>query len=363
MADRTAPEFDDRKSRAVRDSNDLFRKIDAAIRAVKVYRTNMMISSNEQLQFATVNNIFIINFLMLVAFSMQAIIWIFVVRYVSERQKVEETLIDREARMHAIVDTAPDGIITVSSTSMIESSNSAIPQIFGYEPKEIMGMNIDKLIEGFFETDSANYFQSKLDTGASRVIAKDREAVGRRKDGSTIPISLAISVSNLGERRILTAIMRDISERKEAEKRVSDFYSTVSHELRTPLTSIRTALGLLESSASGNLSGKGSQLTRIARSECDKIDPLDQRHTGYSPHRIRKTLTQITDNRFRNSGGGDTERLEQPGKGSRGDTDNRCALRATTVRHRPHSSGPNQSRLECDPLFTALRHCHCEWRA
>ncbi len=148
-ADRTSPEFEERKARAVKDSNDLFRKIDAAIRAVKVYRTNMMISSNEQLQFATVNNIFIINFLMLVAFSMQATIWIFVVRYVSERQKVEETLIDREARMHAIVDTAPDGIITVSSTSIIESSNSAIPQIFGYEPEEIMGMNIEKLIEGF----------------------------------------------------------------------------------------------------------------------------------------------------------------------------------------------------------------------
>ncbi len=52
---------------------------------------------------------------------------------------------------------------------------------------------------------------------------------------------------------------------------MSDFYSTVSHELRTPLTSIRTALGLLEGSASGNLSGKGSQLTRIARSECDRL--------------------------------------------------------------------------------------------
>ena len=160
-ADRASPEFSRRKAKADKDSTDLFIKIDAAIRTVKVYRTNLMISSNEQLQFATVNNIFIINFLMVVAFSMQAIVWIFVVRYVSERQRVEEALIDREARMHAIVDTAPDGIITVSSASIIESTNSAIPNIFGYAPEEIVGMNI-KNNRRFFRNRCAKLFSEQV---------------------------------------------------------------------------------------------------------------------------------------------------------------------------------------------------------
>jgi PAS domain S-box-containing protein len=69
----------------------------------------------------------------------------------------------------------------------------------------------------------------------------------------------------------LVGIVHDISERKEMERRVSEFYSTVSHELRTPLTSIRASLGLLEGGLAGALSAKASKLVNIARSECDRL--------------------------------------------------------------------------------------------
>ncbi len=69
----------------------------------------------------------------------------------------------------------------------------------------------------------------------------------------------------------LVGIVHDISERKEMERRVSEFYSTVSHELRTPLTSIRASLGLLEGGLAGALSPKATKLVDIARSECDRL--------------------------------------------------------------------------------------------
>ena len=69
----------------------------------------------------------------------------------------------------------------------------------------------------------------------------------------------------------LVGIVHDISERKEMERRVSEFYSTVSHELRTPLTSIRASLGLLEGGLAGALSAKATKLVDIARSECDRL--------------------------------------------------------------------------------------------
>jgi PAS domain S-box-containing protein len=69
----------------------------------------------------------------------------------------------------------------------------------------------------------------------------------------------------------LVGIVHDISERKEIERRVSEFYSTVSHELRTPLTSIRASLGLLEGGLAGVLSAKAGKLVDIARSECDRL--------------------------------------------------------------------------------------------
>jgi PAS domain S-box-containing protein len=69
----------------------------------------------------------------------------------------------------------------------------------------------------------------------------------------------------------LCGIAHDITERKEMEKRVSEFYSTVSHELRTPLTSIRAALGLIEGGLAGDMTEKAGQLTHIARTESDRL--------------------------------------------------------------------------------------------
>ncbi len=69
----------------------------------------------------------------------------------------------------------------------------------------------------------------------------------------------------------ICGVGQDITERKEAEKRVSEFYSTVSHELRTPLTSIRGSLGLMEGGLAGDLPDKAKRFIEIARSESDRL--------------------------------------------------------------------------------------------
>ena len=65
--------------------------------------------------------------------------------------------------------------------------------------------------------------------------------------------------------------VRDVTDRKEAEQRVSDFYSMVSHELRTPLTSIKGSLLLLERRQAGDLTGRAQDLIALARKECDRL--------------------------------------------------------------------------------------------
>lgn len=66
-------------------------------------------------------------------------------------------------------------------------------------------------------------------------------------------------------------IAHDITEKKEVERRVSEFYSTVSHELRTPLTSVRAALGLIEGGLTGEIPEETMEYTRIARDNCDRL--------------------------------------------------------------------------------------------
>ncbi len=74
-----------------------------------------------------------------------------------------------------------------------------------------------------------------------------------------------------GELETIYSIGHDITDRKEAERRVSEFYSTVSHELRTPLTSIHASLRLIEGGVAGQVSEKVSRLVTIARNESDRL--------------------------------------------------------------------------------------------
>jgi len=69
----------------------------------------------------------------------------------------------------------------------------------------------------------------------------------------------------------LYGIAHDITEKKEVERRVSEFYSTVSHELRTPLTSIRAALGLIEGGITGEIGDETMEYVSIARDNSDRL--------------------------------------------------------------------------------------------
>ena len=94
-----------------------------------------------------------------------------------------------------------------------------------------------------------------------------------RPDGETRWLWARMSsiVDADGTVRRLCGITSDITERKEVEKRVSEFYSTMSHELRTPLTSIRGSLGLMEGGLAGQVSDNAKHLIQVARRESDRL--------------------------------------------------------------------------------------------
>lgn len=275
---RNSPDFKDKQSSYLMAMTGLSLRIRGFIDDLKHYENGLLVKDQQRLKSVTSSNIFGVNTLLVFMSGMLMAIWLVVVRYVSERQRAENNLRRAEANtkageahMRSIVETAPDGIITIARGGTIESTNAAMEQIFGYSREELIGHDVSFIVQDFFQAIAPDCFQKNLQTGESELVGKDKELVGIKKDGTTIPVELAASVLNLGNRQILNAVMRDITERKEVEKRVSEFYATVSHELRTPLTSIRTALGLMESGSVGRLPGKAGQLIRIARSECDRL--------------------------------------------------------------------------------------------
>ena len=129
---------------------------------------------------------------------------------------------DSEERMRSVVDHVVDGIITIDAQGTVTTFNPAAERIFGYTASETIGKNIKILMPEPYHSEHDSYIANYLGTGRAKIIGIGREVVGRRKDGSTFPMELAISEFRLGESRYFTGIVRDITERKRAEEELRE---------------------------------------------------------------------------------------------------------------------------------------------
>ena len=148
-------------------------------------------------------------------------------RDITDRKQAAQRLHDREQRLAAILNTASDAIITIDQRGIIEGVNAATGQMFGFTSEELIGKHIRLLMPPPFSDEDNDYVARYIETGEARIIGTSRELTGRRKDGSTFPIDLAVSrVDHLG---LFAGIVRDISERKRLELEVLEIAETERH--------------------------------------------------------------------------------------------------------------------------------------
>ncbi|MCH8040403.1 MAG: response regulator [Nitrospinae bacterium] len=191
----------------------------------------------------------------------------------AERRRAELEGREADSRMRAIVESAVGGIVTIDEQGRIESFNQAAERLFGYMAEEVIGHNVRMLMPTPFSEQHDAHLGPYLETGQKKIIGTEREIVGKRKDGSTFPIDLAVHEVQLTGRRVFTGVIRDISDRKQAESRLglaykdleeknqdlaeardqalgaartkTDFLAAMSHEIRTPLNGVIGMTGLL----------------------------------------------------------------------------------------------------------------------
>ena len=139
---------------------------------------------------------------------------------VTEHQAAEAALRESEARLQAIVRTAADAIMTIDEGGTIESVNPAGERMFGYVAAELVGYRVTKIMPEPVRSEHDEHVARYLRTDEARIIGRKCEVNGRRKDGSTFPVELSVSEVRLGERRLFTGIMHDITSRKRLEREI-----------------------------------------------------------------------------------------------------------------------------------------------
>jgi PAS domain S-box-containing protein len=177
---------------------------------------------------------------------------VLVFRDVTARRTAETEHRRAEERLRSVLNTVVDGIVTVDEEGRIQTFNPAAERLFGFTRAEVIGQNIKALMPEPYRSGHDDYIANHLRTGVAKVIGVGREVVGRRKDGSTFPMALAVSEFVLDGRRYFTGSVHDVTERKQAEaelreadRRKDEFLATLAHELRNPLAPIRNAIQIL----------------------------------------------------------------------------------------------------------------------
>jgi PAS domain S-box-containing protein len=133
--------------------------------------------------------------------------------------KVRMALRESEAKFRSVMESAIDAIISGDTEGKIRSWNSAATALFGFTEQEVIGKPIELIIPERFRKSHQEGIHRVSSGGPSHVIGKTVELAAIRKNGTEFPVELSLATWFLDDKRYYTGIIRDISERKQAEQK------------------------------------------------------------------------------------------------------------------------------------------------
>jgi PAS domain S-box-containing protein len=166
---------------------------------------------------------------------------------ISARKRLEE-------RFRLVVESAPNGIVMIGPTGLIEMVNAQTERMFGYTRNELLGKPIEMLVPERYRRNHPGLRKSFFAAPVSRPMGAGRDLYGLKKDGSEFAVEIGLNPIETDEGIMVLSAIVDISARKQLEKRlhainsmltdmnrvstVGELSASISHEIKQPLAAI-----------------------------------------------------------------------------------------------------------------------------
>ena len=172
-------------------------------------------------------------------------------RMADELRQSEAKLRESQSRLSSIMNSIADAVIAIGSDGTIQTYNRAAERIFGYSVTETIGRNISMLLPEPHRSGHDGYLRRYCETLDAKVMGINREVEGQRKDGSLVPLEIAITEMDVAGAQKFVGICRDITRRKQREAEKAELEQElrqaqkmeslgtlaggIAHEINTPV--------------------------------------------------------------------------------------------------------------------------------
>jgi PAS domain S-box-containing protein len=208
---------------------------------------------------------------------------------IAERELAAQKLRETETLFRSLLESAPDAMVIVDAQGLISLVNSQTEKLFGYERKELLGKPVEHLVPARFRKRHQDHRGLFARNPHVRPMGTGMELFAVRRDGSEFPVEISLSPIATGRELLMSAAIRDITERKRAERllqekeRLATLGTTAAvfaHEIGNPLNGISTSLQIVKSIL-----------------EADKIDPVLHETLEIAFQEVQRLATLLSDYR------------------------------------------------------------------